>query len=257
MKTIKINLPKNQTTIRIKPIADIHLGDPHLNVQKLMEDILEIQKDPYTYTILNGDLINNAIKTSVSDCYGEKMSPMEQLEMAKNLFEPIKDKILAITNGNHENRTYKNDGIDLLHIFAQELGIKNRYSKESAYIFLRLGTDDHRKKQQLCYTIFVNHGSGGGKKEGAKAIRLCDMASIVDADIYIHSHTHLPMVIKENYFRAFTNKNVVTEVEKLFVNTASYLTYGGYGETYEFKPSSNSSPMIYLCGFRKDFTARL
>ena len=35
------------------------------------------------------------------------------------------------------------------------------------------------------------------EKEGrAKAIRLADMACIVDADIYIHSHTHLPMIMK-------------------------------------------------------------
>ena len=33
----------------------------------------------------------------------------------------------------------------------------------------------------------------------AKAIRLADMASIVDADIYIHSHTHLPMIMKQAY----------------------------------------------------------
>ena len=42
--------------------------------------------------------------------------------------------------------------------------------------------------RQMCYTIYTTHGRGGGRKEGAKAIRLADMASIVDADIYIHSH---------------------------------------------------------------------
>ena len=101
------------------------------------------------------------------------------------------------------------------------------------------------------------HGSGGGRKEGAKAIRLADMASIIDCDFYIHSHTHLPMVMKQAYHRIDTANSAVALADKLFVNTAANLNYGGYGEAQEFKPSSKDTPTIYLSGTKKYMEAKL
>ena len=94
-------------------------------------------------------------------------------------------------------------------------------------------------------------------KEGAKAIRLADMASIIDADVYIHSHTHLPMVMKQGYFRTNLINSSVANVTKLFVNTASNLNYGGYGEAGEFKPNSKDTPIIYLSAAKKEMCAKL
>jgi hypothetical protein len=105
--------------------------------------------------------------------------------------------------------------------------------------------------------IYANHGSGGGRKEGSKAVRLADMVAIVDADVYIHSHTHLGMILKEGFFRVSPANSCVCNVTKLFINTASALDYGGYGEEYEFKPNSKDTPIIYLDGTRKKADARL
>ena len=83
------------------------------------------------------------------------------------------------------------------------------------------------------------------------------MASIIDADVYIHSHTHLPMVMKESYFRIDVRNNAYRPVDKLFVNTGAALNYGGYSETYEFKPSSKDTPHIFLSGTERGMFARL
>ena len=101
------------------------------------------------------------------------------------------------------------------------------------------------------------HGSGGGRKEGAKAIRLADMASIIDTDVYIHSHTHLPMIMKQAFHRVDNKSSTVALVDKLFVNTAANLTYGGYGEAGEFKPNSTDTTVIYLSGSKKYSEAKL
>ena len=182
---------------------------------------------------------------------------MEQLERAVEIFEPIKDKILCITHGNHENRTYKKEGINLSRLLAAQLGLSDKYTPTSATLFIRLGEDKHTHKRKFRYTAYVLHGSGGGRKEGAKAIRLADMASIIDTDIYIHSHTHLPMIMKQGFHRVDTCNSTVTLVDKLFVNTAANLKYGGYGEAGEFKPSSRETPVIYLSGTKKYFEAKL
>ena len=174
------------------------------------------------------------------------------------IFSPIKDKILCITHGNHENRTYKKEGINLSCLMATQLGLADRYTPTSATIFVRLGNGHaSTRNRKVSYTIYVLHGSGGGRKEGAKAIRLADMASIIDTDIYIHSHTHLPMVMKQAFHRIDTANSAVALVDKLFVNTASNLKYGGYGEAGEFKPSSTDTPVIYLSGEKKYSEAKL
>ena len=258
METVKVELPKALTSIEVHPFADLHIGDKHCDVESVKKRIEEVKGKENAYIILNGDIINNATKTSVSDCYAEELTPMEQISRFVELFEPVKDKILCLTSGNHENRTYNKEGIDITRLCARELGVEKRYSKTGALLFLKFGCKTiGNHGDSLKYTIYCNHGSGGGRKEGAKAIRLADMACIVDADIYIHSHTHLPMIMKQGFCRTNMTHSTVTNVTKLFVNTASSLKYGGYGEAFEFKPNSIDTPTIYINGRKREYRAEL
>ena len=265
MKVIKIDLPQDILQMEIHTFADEHIGDEHCDIKRLKERIEYVKNTPNAMCLLNGDILDNATKTSIGDTYTQELSPMQQLQYAVELFEPIKDKILCITHGNHENRTYKKEGINLSFLIAKQLGLEDRYTPTSAVLFIRFGklscgtkeTNGSGKVRKVCYTMYVLHGSGGGRKEGAKAIRLADMASIVDCDIYCHGHTHLPMIMKQAFHRIDTKNSTVSLVEKLFVNNSANLNYGGYGEAGEFKPSSKESPIIYLSGTIKDFKARL
>ena len=225
MKTIKIDLPRDLSSVELHTFADEHIGDEHSDIKRVMERIEHVKNTPNAYCILNGDLIDNATKTSIGDTYTQAFNPMEQLERAVELFAPIKDKILCITHGNHENRTYKKEGINLSRLIADQLGLADRYTPTSAVLFIRLGEETRNRKEsngrgncrQICYTLYVLHGSGGGRKEGAKAIRLADMATTVDADIYIHSHTHMPMIMRKGYYRADPHNCVGIMVDRLFV----------------------------------------
>lgn len=257
MKTVKADLPKDLKECEVHIFADWHIGDVHCKLDDIKAEIEVVKNTPAAYVICNGDLINNATKSSVSDCYAEEMSPMEAICFLVDLLRPIKDKILIITQGNHEARTYRTDGIDLTYMVARELGLEDVYVREGGVMFLRIGSEVHFHGRPIVYSFYVSHGSGGGRKEGAKAIRLADMSAIVDTDIYVHSHTHLPMIMRNSFYRLSYQNSSVSQCEKLFVNTASQLKYGGYGQTYEFKPSSTTNPVIYLSGKRKVFTAKL
>lgn len=265
MKVIKIDLPRELEYIELHTFADEHIGDEHSDIKRLMQRIEYVKNNPNAYCILNGDIMDNATRTSIGDTYTSEFNPMEQLEKAVELFSPVKDKIIAITHGNHEARTYRKEGIDMSALIAAQLGIADKYTPTSALIFLRFGrvsrgireTSGSGDVRKICYTIYALHGSGGGRKEGAKAIRLADMASIVDVDIYIHSHTHLGMIMKQAFHRIDKYNSSVALVDKLFVNTASNLGYGGYGEAQEFKPSSKETPVIYMSGKKKEFTAKM
>lgn len=258
MKVIKIDLPNDLCGIEIHTFADEHIGDEHSDIKRVLQRIEYVKNTPNAYCILNGDIIDNATKTSIGDTYTQVFNPMQQLEKAVELFAPIKDKILCITHGNHENRTYKKEGINISRMIASQLGLSDRYTPTSAVLFLRLGQGSGKiHYRKIVYTIYVLHGNGGGRKEGAKAIRLADMAGIIDTDIYIHSHTHLPMIMKQAFHRIDTTNSSIALVDKLFVNTASNLTYGGYGEANAFKPTSTDTPIIYLNGTKKYFEAKL
>ena len=265
MERIRIDLSQDISQLEVHLFADEHIGDEHCDIKNLISRIEYVRNTPNAYCILNGDILDNATKTSIGDTYTQEFNPMEQLKRAVALFEPIKDKILCITHGNHENRTYRKEGINLSYLIARQLGLDDRYTSTSAVLFIRFGKMANGRKEsngsgkvrKICYTMYVLHGSGGGRKEGAKAIRLADMASIIDTDIYIHSHTHLPMIMKQGFHRIDIPNSAVAKVDKLFVNTAANLKYGGYGEAGEFKPSSTDTPIIYLDGRYKDFKARL
>ena len=256
MKTVKCDLPYAEW-IEIHPLSDLHIGDRHCDYKSILERIEYIKKTPNAYCILDGDLMDMAISSSVGDTYGAGIQPMEQLKHCVRLFEPIKDKILAVLPGNHEHRIYKSDGLDITSLMCSQLGIQDRYSSTTALVFVRFGKEKKHGRPQL-YTIYVTHGSGsGGRKEGGKVNRLADLAAIVDADVYVMGHTHLPVVMKESFFRVSGSNSSVALVDKLFVNTAASLDYGGYGDAQGFKPASKKSPVIYLCGTKRDMEARL
>ena len=255
MRTIKIDLPRELKVLEVHLFADEHIGDSHCDMKRLLQRIEYVKNTPNAYCILNGDILDNATKTSIGDIYSQAISPMDQLNHAVQIFGPIKDKILCITPGNHENRTYKHEGVNLSALIAAQLGLENRYTPTAAVIFLRFGEDENNRK--IRYTFYTLHGSGGGRKEGGKVNRLADMASIIDVDIYIHSHTHLPVIMRQAFHRVDVINSKVQLVDKLFVNTASNLNYGGYGEAGEFKPNSKETPTIYLSGVKKNYSAKL
>ena len=260
MKAIKCDLPYAEQ-IEIIIFADEHIGDNMCDFKLIMDRIEYVKKTPNAYCILNGDLMDTAIASSVGDTYGANLQPMEQLKQCVKLFQPLADagKILAVLPGNHEGRVYKSDGFDITELMCAQLGIPQKYSPTTALLFIRFGkgrTHGRENARQL-YTIYVTHGSGGGRREGGKINRLADLASIVDADIYLHAHTHLPLVFKEAFFRVSGSNSSVSLVDKLFVNTAASLNYGGYGDRQGFKPASKCSPVIYLHGTKHDMWAKL
>lgn len=239
------------------PLADLHIGDAQCN-KKLINDLIDqVKADDNTYCILGGDLMNTALTTSVSDTYGETIPPMDQIARCIDLFEPIKDKILAVVGGNHESRTYKTSGINITKLMCGQLGILDRYSDDTVMLFLYLGKTTKGPKRQVCYSFYITHGSGGGRKWGGKINRLVDYATIVDTDIYICGHTHSPAIVRQKFFRASHSNASVSVIDKLFVNTASSLDYGGYGDVFGYSPGSNKYPIIILSGTVKQAEAIL
>ena len=248
VKAITHDLSASGKNVRIVPLADLHIGDAQSDM-KLIQNLLDaILASPDTYCIVGGDMMDSAIASSIGDTYAAKLQPMEQLEKCVELFAPLADagKILGVLPGNHENRIYKAAGVDMTRVFCDQLKLTGLYSETTALYFLKVGAQS--RGRPFVYTLYYTHGSGGGRKAGGKINRLLDYATIVDADVYVCCHTHMPAVAKMEYFRPCPQNGTIARVEKTFVNTASALLYGGYGDRQGYAPASNAYPVIELHG---------
>ena len=141
MKVIKQDLSEEIDKLTIIPISDVHIGDKTADLKAFKETLDRIQKEPNTYTILNGDLCNVALKNSKSDVYSDELTPMQQVLQVIKFLEPIKDKILVMSNGNHEDRITKDTNIDVLYLVAKQLQIEQVYSPSWWYLYLSFGKD--------------------------------------------------------------------------------------------------------------------
>lgn len=228
--------------ITVHPIADVHIGSKYCRLKEFKELLWKIKQDVNAYIILNGDLVNNGIKQSVSNIYDEKLSIQASIDTIVDLLKPVKERILGVVSGNHENRTYKEVGIDISKIICERLGIVHLYDPVSNYIIISFTNDYITDNNSI--TIYQTHGSGGGKTIGAKSNRIGNLSKVIHADVYIHSHTHTPIIFKENYLLG--NYKGVVEAERLFVNTNAYEGYGDYGEVLGLTPSNHSPIEIKL-----------
>jgi len=253
---VKADRPKEWERCHLYPIGDLHLGDPHNNYKLCAQLIDQIKNDPIAVCILNGDIMNTATAGSKSDVYAETLSPDEQVNDAVGLLLPIKDKIIGITSGNHERRIATVSGIDTMRYVATKIGCLDCYDPDGLFVFLRFGatSDCHSRYRPQWYSIYVTHGTGGGKKVGAKANGLEDMAAIVDADIYVQGHTHQPLAFPQSFYRVSASNSTVVEVDKLFVNAPALLDYGGYSQRGRYKPASKQCPVIILHAATKQAT---
>lgn len=261
MKCVKIDLPKELSELNIEIFADLHIGSKKCDYKEIMERIEKVKNDESRYCIILGDLINNSTKTSVGDVYEEELTPMQQIQKACMMFEPIKDKIIGITSGNHERRSYKTDGIDLSYFFARELRIEDKYDYCACLLFIRFGKMGYkgaggRHGGKMCYTLYMTHGDGnGGRTIGGKMNGLQRRGQIVDADIIITGHTHSPASFRDSFFKIDYANSSVNQKEQLFVNASATLNYEEYAELYGMKPSSKQSPAILLGGRKRNMQA--
>jgi len=196
---IKTKLDNVGNNIKIYTLSDMHIGDANADLPTLRMIIDFIKNTPECYCILLGDILNTALKMSKSDIYSEALSLSEAQKLALELLLPIKDKILAMTPGNHENRVWKEVGVDLSLWLAEKLGIQDRYRNNGIALTIQFGKDVNGNPFRL--NIFGQHGAyGGGRKLGAAMNALEDLDGIVgNADIYIRAHTHQPIKVQEIY----------------------------------------------------------
>lgn len=235
--------------IRIVPIFDAHIGAQECNISRLEKVIEYIKNTKNVYTILGGDLLNNGIKSSVTDVYSEAMRPREQKELLYKMLLPIKDKILAGHRGNHEYRSSKEvDSCPVYDVFAR-LGIEDRYRQDAVFmtITMKKWPASHNNPS---YMICSTHGAGSGIASSAnKAEKFIN--SMEGVDLVLMGHTHKPVTFPTSKLVYDSRCGKVVQKQFHVVVASSFLGYGDYPVRKMLGPTAQVMQEIILSAKEK------
>jgi UDP-2,3-diacylglucosamine pyrophosphatase LpxH len=219
--------------------GDVHLGHPACDLEKAKHN-LQFAIDHRINILLMGDLLECATRSSVGDgVYQQKLNPQDQMDEMIEILRPAVDAGLVIGShgGNHEYRTQKDTGIDVMKIICKALKIP--YLGSACWNLLRVGMQK--------YTIYSLHGASGSRYFYTKLKALSDIAHNFRADVLAMGHTHELAVeaITEQYVDL--RGRTVKETKKYLVLTGSYLKYDDtYAQAHGYPMGKTGSPTIKL-----------
>lgn len=233
LKPIVVDFPYGQDIV-IYPISDLHYGSPQF-AKKMWADFTEkIMSEPNSYIVIAGDMLNNALKSSVSNIYEETCRPSEQKRWLAEQLKPLAEsgKILCGVSGNHERRSEKDsDDNPLFDVFCK-LNIEDCFRPSAAFLILRMGHDTKKTangRYRPTYTFCVTHGAGGGMYIGSAANKSERFSMAVDGlDVFVSGHTHKPVTFPAAKLVIDAHNKQVTTKEFTVVTATSWLDYGGY-----------------------------
>lgn len=232
--------------VTIYPISDVHLGAAEHMTGARDNFCQSVLKRPNVYLLLNGDLINNSTRSSVGNIFEETMRPRDQKKRMVEMLDPLRDRILCITTGNHERRSVKDADDDPTYDIACKLDLEDLYRPNIAFLKLMLGTDNKRdgsNRAQNCYYFAVTHGSGGGIYTGATVNRNERFGNVVEGlDCLVVGHTHKGVVSKPQKLVIDPHNNQVLLKHYTVVSSVSWMAYGGYAMQKMLLPSHTGEP---------------
>jgi len=179
-----------ETRITDETISLIVICDSHVTsvegARELVDEIrrtCEAVENPRILFL--GDIVQMDIVKPGTPFGADPMAEMTELAKIISEFAPV---TVGVVVGNHEERLERVAGIDPMKLFCTLYGVP--YLGCAALIRLSFPWGAR--------TIYAIHGSGGGKRIGAKANKLEDLIQVASADIYLHAHTH-EFVVFERY----------------------------------------------------------
>ncbi len=233
--------------IYLVPLGDFHTGAYNADHEMSEGYIKWIAERDNAYTVLMGDMMNGATKTSTPELYEDLITNDESYDILRARLQPIKDKIIMIIRGGHEEAIFRLTGTDYMAHLARELG-DIPYRPNGGMFAIQLAKNNHSS----IFTGYAVHGWGGARTIGAKVKKAQDLTLIADVDIYLVAHDHTQNVTRLNMMvppkARFSMKHpcYMRVVRKILVNTGGFVEYSGYVRRKGYQPQDLGTPRIRL-----------
>jgi UDP-2,3-diacylglucosamine pyrophosphatase LpxH len=213
--------------IKIKPLMDLHKGAKTCDKKAFKEYIKD--RDEKTYFLTNGDLWDmiffndKRFRPSGHDLTDSDDAIDQEIdEMAHDLDE-IKDRIIAIGTGNHEDTVTKLCHTNPSKRLADKLGVP--YMGYSWWLRLSLTEDGSRGRT---VDFFLTHGFGGGTRtEGGSITKYSRFADRFLCDVMIVGHDHRLQYVKYPVLGIRGDK-----VAQLYGKSKAIVLGGSWKKTY-------------------------
>lgn len=230
--------------LTIIPLGDIHYGAKECSQSSLDAALDRIKSEKNVLVYGMGDYLNCGTKFSVgAGNYDDKKIPEEQFNDMIDMLMPIKNKIIGLHSGNHEERIRELTSFDLIKEMSKRLGVP--YLGYSSLTKVRVNSFN--------YTIFSTHGNSSGSTPGGQITSMMKLQPIANADLYLMGHTHGLSTVSSTYLDVnFKNKSIDEKVRH-FCLTGHHVDWNGsYGEKKNYPILKKGFPRIRLYGDRQD-----
>ncbi|MGC8495082.1 MAG: hypothetical protein ACP5SH_25470 [Syntrophobacteraceae bacterium] len=242
-------------TVRIKTLWDLHVGNAACDLPALKKFL----DDKESWFIGGGDWADSII-TSDLKRYQKSMDATEgddiidaTTQQLYDLLSPIRDRILAAGEGNHEQTIEQRCGTHPVKRLCKMLGVPFRGYSYFLPIVFKVGAGEVHRTFEV--TIKAHHGFGGGRTLGADLTRYYQDLAPYEADIYCFGHTHqkhwtpidrLGLSRLHNGKRALVSREQHIVVCGTFLKTLSDSTVSTYSERKGYRPTSVGNVTICI-----------
>lgn len=224
-------------------LGDLHFGSPQFDKPRFLR-MLDYCVKNNIYVLLMGDLIELATRYSVgAGVYEQTAIGTDQHEQMVEWLTPLAEKklILGSHQGNHEERAYKEIGVNLSKALCRELKVK--YLGDACWNKFSVGDQS--------YHIYSLHGRSGSRFDGTALLALERISTSFFADLVVMGHAH--KCINSTVLMQKVEGRQVVEHKKHLLITGSYVKYdGGYAQVVGLPISKLGSPKVKFFTKRHD-----
>lgn len=243
---------ENRQDITIYPIADVHLGAAEHMETAWREFRTMILNQENAYITLGGDLLNNGIKSSVSNVYDEVIRPRDAKKLMVEMLTPMKDRILCAVSGNHEARSSREVDESIIYDVCAKMDIEDRCRENLAFVKIQFGYPRAKGQDNPTYVLAITHGAGGGIMSGGAVNRAERFGYALDGvDALILGHTHRPFTTQPGKLKVDPHNNIVSVKPFKVISCSSWLNYGGYAAAKNLLPTSYTTQKLILFAHEK------
>ena len=242
-----LEIKKGKDYAEVVFFGDVHRGYPTCLLEKAKE-MLDYCLCKQIYVMLMGDLMEAGLKSSIgSSIYEQILHPQEQYESIVEMLEPLARKglLLGSLRGNHEDRIFKDTGINIMKVICRDLKIP--YLGDAAWQVWYVG--------KRAYKVYTLHGTSGARFNYTKVKALEDVARNVApaAHIVAMGHVHETLTWAEQFQDISLKRKKVVQPKRFLVLTGHYLGYDkSYAQKKGFGLGKTGSPKIKLYVDRHD-----
>jgi len=242
--------------IYIVPLADFHEGCHDADHEVSDGYVRWIFEHDNAFTILNGDMMNCATKDSTPELYEDLVTPDQAYKKLLERLTPIKNKILMMTRGGHEETIFRKSGTDFMarlsHALRPDKIVETDssqdipYKPEGGMMGIKLSRNNHG----VMVWLYATHGWGGARTVGAKVNKVEQLANLANVDIIVLSHDHTQAIHRLNVLDPpqagikFSQPMYWNIQRKILINTGGFVQYSGYIQRKGYMPQDLGTPRI-------------